>query len=173
MKRETSDPGMLKWNHYQIALKSQLVYVQFSKLQLKRGKNRSGKRSHRHMTMISEGRRGFDIVRQYVPHSWCRHRKQTAPVAFKIKSNHNVSRRDKPTFCCPVSAVTTLLTVVRSPGENSNTISSNVIVIPWPPSLVAGVKYSNVREQGFKTWKKHLLVIDRQNYIKITLFRGS
>ena len=31
------------------------------------------------------------------------------------------------TFCCPVNAVTTLLTVVKSPGENSNTISSNVI----------------------------------------------
>ena len=58
------------------------------------------------------------------------------------------------TFCCPVNAVTTLLTVVKSPGENSNTISSNVIEMSWPPSVEAGVKYLNDNEQGFKTWKK-------------------
>ena len=46
-----------------------------------------------------------------------------------IKSNDNTGRRNKQTFCCPVSAVTTLLTVVKSPGENSNTISSSVIAM--------------------------------------------
>ena len=66
----------------------------------------------------------------------------------------NVQLIKTATFCCPVNAVTTLLTVVKSPGENSNTISSNVIEMSWPPSVEAGVKYLNDNEQGFKTWKK-------------------
>lgn len=57
------------------------------------------------------------------------------------------------TFCRLVKAVTTLVTVVRSPGENSNNIFSNLISMSCPPSILAGIRYLNVSEHGFKTWK--------------------
>ena len=63
------------------------------------------------------------------------------------------------TFCCPVKAAMTLLRVVSSPGENSNTISSKEIAMSWPPSLEVGVEYSKVSEQGLKTCKKGLLTV--------------
>ena len=52
----------------------------------------------------------------------------------------DIGAKKKQTLCWLVKAVTTLLTVVRSAGENSNIISSNSITMSCPPVLEAGIK---------------------------------